>query len=464
MFKFAGLRVLAISSGCFFSAALLATSAAPQSGVTARITYEASTITQTLVASTPAPTPDSYFGMHIHHLVDPSVASKKDLTPFPSFAFSTMRLWDTVSWRNIEATRNSYDWDRMDQTVKKAEQNGVSDFIFTFGYVPQWASSNPNDTSCPYLGSCDPPANLADLDSFANRLVQRYCGVVKYYETWNEPSGSAFWKGTNTEFLALTQHIYKAVKDPANCGCTKGKCGPGDGANPNEVLLPPIDATTSPSSRKWLEDWLSYVGSPYPYADIAAFHGYGYTTNPEDIGIGVNYMKSTLSRYGLGSAELWDTEASWGNGTSATQDQQASWLIRFQVMQELSGVSRFTWYAYDNCDWGTLWGSNLCTNQNLLPGVHESGTAYSTVQSWLSGATLQSCEGFADGTWLCNLSRSRGYAAWIAWNSKGNSTVVSTSSMQGVTQYRDWKNEKHAITGSVQVGSMPILIENENVF
>lgn len=432
--------------------------------VSVGITYTRSTATQSLAASSSTPIASSYFGMHIHNLANPTIPSAK-LTPFPAFRISTMRLWDTVFWDNIESKRNVYDWKRMDETVVKARANGVSDFIFTFGYVPQWASSNPH-AACGSAspGSCFPPDNYAYLDSFADKLVQRYCGVVKYYETWNEPSATGFWMGTNAEFLAMTQHIYRAVKDPANCGCKDGKCSPRDGPSPNIVLLPPINATTSPSARQWLENWLSYVGNPYPYADIAAFHGYGYTSNPEEIQIGVNYMKNTLSQYGLGSAELWDTEASWGNTSPATEDEQASWLIRFQIMQSLSGVSRFTWYAYDNCDWGTLWGSPLCKGQSISPGVHDAATAYSTVQNWLSGATLQGCNGYADGTWLCKLTRPGGYAAWAAWNSNGSSTTLDASSMQGLIQYRNWQNEKNTITGSVQVGSMPILIESADAF
>jgi hypothetical protein len=428
------------------------------------ITYTASAVTEFLQSSTGAPTTSEYFGMHIHNLANPALRRAQQ-TPFPSFSFSTMRLWDNADWFVIEPERDTYNWTRMDGTIQKASANGVSDFIFTFGYVPQWASSNPDDPCGTgwMPGHCDAP-DLADLDSFANHLVQRYCGVVKYYETWNEPSAKGYWVGTNEQFLAVTQHIYAAVKSPANCGCTEGKCSPGGGANPNKVLLPPINAPTSPSARQWLQNWLSYVGNPYPYADVAAFHGYGYTSDPENIRDGVNYMRSVLAQYGLGSLELWNTEASWGDGTLPDQGEQASWVIRYQLMQALSGVSRFTWYAYDNCLWGTLWEGSLCTPKSDAPRVHEAAVAYATVQHWLTGATLRSCEDHADGTWLCELTRADGYVAWAAWNSKGANITLNSSAMTGLVQFRDWQDQKSAILDSVEIGPMPILLENKDGF
>jgi hypothetical protein len=460
----ASLIVLSLlpASGCGATGGTSA--AAPAASIGLNTPYSAAPLAQSIAASNSSPVQSSYFGMHIHHLADPGLAPAQQ-TPFPPFSFSTLRLWDNVGWSNLEPQRDTYNWTRMDNTIAKASAKGVSDFIFTFGYVPQWASSNPTDSNCANLGSCDPPVDLADLDNFANQLVQRYCGVVKYYETWNEPSASNFWSGTDAQLLAITQHIYSAVKDPANCGCANGQCAPGGGENPNKVLLPPINATTSPSAKQWLTDWLNYVGSPYPYADIAAFHGYGFTDNPEQIGNGVSFMQGLMQQYGLGSAELWDTEGSWGQASSLQQpEDQASWLIRFQIMQTLAGVSRFTWYAYDNCQWGTLFDRAACPATNGVPGVREPATAFATVQQWLTGAALQGCNGYTDGTWLCQFTRSNGYLAWAAWNSNGNSITLDASALPGMTQFRDWKNQKTAITGSIPVGSMPILIENQSAF
>jgi hypothetical protein len=422
------------------------------------LSYQASPVSLAIAPAGQSPIANQYFGMHIHNLANPSLSAAQQ-TPFPDFPVSTMRLWDNVGWSSIEPQRGVYNWTRMDDTIQKASSHEVTDFIFTFGYVPEWASSDPTNP-CVYPGSCVSPANLSDLDDFANAVVRRYCGVVRYYETWNEPNSSTFWQGTNEQLLNITRHIYASAKDPANCGCTDDSCKPGGGVNPNKVLFPSI---SSPNSQQWLQGWLSYVGNPYPYADIVAFHGYGYATNPENIYTGTQNMRRILAKYGLGSAEIWNTEASWGDAPPSTLEQ-VSWLIRYQVVQSLSGVSRFAWYAYDNCTWGTLYGASGCAQTSDAPGPHGAATAYSTVEQWLTGATPQSCESHKDGTWLCVFTRSGGYVGWIVWNNSGSQVTLSTVSAPELVQYRDWENEVHSFTSSVTIDSVPILLENKNGF
>ncbi len=423
------------------------------------LSYQTSPVSLTITSASQSPIANQYFGMHIHNLANPALSAAQQ-TPFPDFPVSTMRLWDNVAWASIEPQRGVYNWTRMDDTIQKASSNGVTDFIFTHGDVPIWASSDPDNSSCSYKGGCVSPANLSDLDDFTNNLVKRYCGVVRYYETWNEAGSSGFWQGTNEQMLNIARRIYASVKDPANCGCTDGSCKPGGGANPNKVLSPSI---STPKNSQWLQSYLSYAGNPYPYADIVAFHGYGYTADPEDIYTGAQKMHSMLAKYGLGAAEMWNTEASWGN-IAPSALEQVSWVIRYHVTQSFSGVSRFTWYAYDNCTWGTLYGAQGCTQTGDSPGPHDPATAYSTVEQWLAGATPQYCESHKDGTWLCAFTRPGGYADWIVWNSSGRQITLSTASAPALVQYRDWENQVHPFTSSVTIDSVPILLENRNAF
>lgn len=169
-----------------------------------------------------------------------------------------------------------------------------------------------------------------------------------YYETWNEPDLTDFWSGTDAELLSIANDLYQIAKDPANCGCTNGVCAPGGGVNANKVILPSVNQINEPNLG-WLDTYLflAAAGGTYPYADVASFHGYGYT-QPEDIVHGVAQLKKTLARHGLSSLELWDTEASWGTTAVNDEEPEASWLMRFHLAQAVSGVSRFVWYAYDN--------------------------------------------------------------------------------------------------------------------
>lgn len=183
--------------------------------------------------------------------------------PFPPFPIHTFRLWDVVGWEMLEPANGQYDWTTIDGTIATAKQNAVIDFIFTLGYVPTWASTNPTDR-CGYanvLGSCDAP-DMRAFDDFTTQFVRRYCGAVQYFETWNEPNLNYFWNGTDAQLLAIAGDLYRIAKDPANCGCTNGVCSPGGGVNPNRVLLPSISNINGPN-LSWLDAYLAAAGERY---------------------------------------------------------------------------------------------------------------------------------------------------------------------------------------------------------
>jgi hypothetical protein len=429
--------------------ALSGTGASPGS-----FTYNGSELESTLVPPTPTtPISSNLFGMSIHHTS----------TPFPAFPVSTFRFWDAAAWSQLETASGVYDWTHMDQAISIGNAHGVTDYIFTFGSVPVWASTNPSDpcTGGDGLGSCDPP-DMAALTEFATQTVQRYCGTVKYYESWNEPNNSQYWAGTDAQLVAVAQQVYSIAKDPANCGCTNGVCRPNGGVNPNQVLLPPI-SDINPKNLTWLDTYLGTAGAQYPYADVATFHGYN-ETNPENIATDVQSLNQVLANHGLAGVQLWNTEASWGSTSAAVGEQQASWLMRYHVIQAVAGVSRFIWYAYDDCGWGTLWEGSWCANpQNPVGQVTQPGQAYPVVQSWLSGATLPGCREYENGLWACELQRAGGYDAWMLWSSTGNSISVPIDAGSSLSLYRDWQNNVNALGSELMVDQMPVLLENQDL-
>jgi hypothetical protein len=455
--------VLLILFGFVITSTLIGCSAfisstSPKDSAVTHFGYTGSPLAATLVPpNNSSATSNAYFGMTIHHLADSSTLSKPAV-PFPPFPIQTFRFWDVVTWQTLEPANGQYDWTTMDETIAIAKQNGITDFIFTFGYVPTWASTNPADP-CESVGagSCDPPDRKA-FDDFATQLVQRYCGVVRYYETWNEPNLKAFWNGTNPQLLSIATDLYQIAKNPANCGCNEGVCSPGGGDNPDLVLLPSINSINA-ANLEWLDSYLATAGGTYSYADVTSFHGYGYA-QPEDILQGVPQLRQTLAKHGLSSFELWDTEASWGTSATDDQEQEASWLMRFHITQALSGVSRFVWYAYDNCAWGTLWGPACRNSSDNWQGLRLPGHAYATVEAWMVGATLDHCERYQDGLWACELRRPAGYEGWILWDSTGTSHSVSVPGALQLTQYRDWQNHINALPSEIDVDQMPTLLEN----
>ena len=439
-----------------------AVSSSGRTGTPNSFAYDESPLLNTLIPPNPsAAISSNFFGMTIYYLQPSLPGVTTGLTPFPALPVSTMRLWDVAYWSFMEASPGQFNWFKMDGIVTQAQQNGVNDFIFTFGHLPLWAALDPTApcTNGEGIGTCSPP-DMSAFDNFATQVVQRYCGKVKDYEPWNEPSNPAFWSGTNAQLLTISQHLYQIAKDPANCGCTNGVCSPNGGVNPNKVLLPPINDL---SAIPWLDSYLTAAGAQYPYADVATFHGYGFT-NPEDMPGYIQSLKETLAAHGLSNLELWNTEASWEWDTNFSVQQQASWLMRYHIVQNVMGESRLIWYAYDDCTWGTLWTSTLCTSSESPAGqLTEAGTAYGTIENWFIGANLTHCQQYQNGLWACELQRSGGYDAWMLWSSTGASLSVSVPANLNLTVYRDWQNNLNSLPTQLTVDQMPVLLENQDL-
>jgi hypothetical protein len=174
----------------------------------------------------------------------------------------------------------------------------------------------------------------------------------------------------------------------------------------------------------------------------------------------VAQLNNTLGKHGLARLALWDPEASWGTTTTNNQEEEVSWLMRFHVAQALSGVSRFVWYAYDNCAWGTLWGPAWCDSTDNWQGVRLPGEAYASVQGWMVGATLTQCDQYEDGLWACELQRTGGYEGWMLWDSTGTGRSVLVPNHLQLTGYRDWQNNTRVLPAEITVGQLPVLVEN----
>jgi hypothetical protein len=417
-------------------------------------------VTNTVIPPINSPLTRSFFGMTVQHLDAASDAA--GATPFPSVDVSTLRFWDVSYWANLEPAEGVYTWSEMDSIVAEAKLNGANDFVFTFGHVPQWAATNPSDscTDGEGIATCTPP-KVDAFDSFATKVVQRYCGKVQYYETWNEPNLAYFWDGTNSQLLQLASHLYSIAKDPANCGCANGICAPNGGVNPNKVLMPTISNLSS-AAQAWLDSYLGSVGGNYPYADIASFHGYGETA-PESLIGDLAFFKKILAKYGLAKADLWDTEASWGEETAAVNQTQAAWLMRFHIVHAATGISRFIWYAYDSCQWGTLWAQNNCTPSGAVAGTSSGltlpGQAYGVIQSWLTGATLDSCQQYKDGLWACQMTMPENSTALLLWSTAANPITVTMPANSSLTTYRNWMNRQSSLPVKLPVDSTPVLLE-----
>ncbi len=326
--------------------------------------------------------PANYFGMHVN-----------SYQHWPSAPIGVVR-GANVAWRVLNPSRGAYDWRNLDNWVSAAEQHGV-DYSYLFLATPQWASSRPHE-SCyaGAIGCAAPPANLRDWDDFVTAVAKRYRGRIRSYEIWNEPNDTHYWTGSIDQMLNMAEHAYRIIKS----------------IDPQAIVISPSPTySSSGPPHTWLQAYLSKGGGAY--ADVIGFHGY-VGGNPEAINSVVSKIKEVINANGLGSRELWDTEAAWGRDSSIADPRaRAAFLAKYYILQASQGVQRFFWYQWDNPSWGTLWDQ-----QN---GVNEAGRAYEEVYHWLVGATfVRPCTQQSDDTFVCTIRRD-GTNEQIVWNTRG---------------------------------------------
>ena len=302
-------------------------------------------------------------------------------------------------------------------------------------------------------GCAEPPASLAEWDQFVTALINHVGpGAIKYWELWNEPNISSFWKGNPAMLVSMAQDARRIIK----------------AVDPNAIILSPgitgnyeteVECTGDPSycGSAWLSNWFSLGGAAT--IDGVAFHGYpAIGEAPEQIQGAVDLISSTMSQAGVGSLPIIDAESSWGANTNlpALADQTA-WVARHLILEQSMGVQSTYWYAYDATDTGTLWTSST--------GLNPTGEAYAQVEKWLTGATLtQPCAQLPTDatTFVCSYTRPNGYSAEAIWNTTSTESVAVSSTF---VQYHDLTGAINPVSGgTVEISTTPILLENTSAF
>src|SRR5256884_7359888 len=104
------------------------------------------------------PVPLSFFGLHIHHLPQP--------TPWPRVSFGSWRLWDAyVVWPNVEPQKGQWDFSHLDGYISLAESHSV-EILLPLGLTPAWASSRPKEKSGYEPGNAAEPRNISDWSEY----------------------------------------------------------------------------------------------------------------------------------------------------------------------------------------------------------------------------------------------------------------------------------------------------------
>ncbi|WP_426418677.1 hypothetical protein [Bradyrhizobium genosp. A] len=369
-------------------------------------------------ASAQSPIPLSYFGMHI----------LSDSSPWPTLPIGSRRMIINVNWWDISVGPGQYDWTAFDAIVARSATNGA-DVVFNLGGSPSWASSNQSAGPCAwgFNGNCVAPQKEF-WTAWISAAVSHAAGRVKFWEIWNEPNDSGFWRGDIPTMVALAQEAYQTIKsiDPTAKVLTPA------------VYSDPTGGTIATDGVAWMMEFLRLCRTTaQPCADILAYHGYpvnwaelgdqtlmsqriiqtgqgnvyvgvidpaSYPLLAEQAIIDVQKYKNIAATYRLEA--VWSTEGGLGvwlknnygtNGQLPScqavdcltnpnylQNRQlsAEYAVKTTMLMQAGGLARSYWYAYDNIALGYLWGGQGTS-------LNAAGTAYALLGQFVGTTPAQ---------------------------------------------------------------------------
>jgi len=185
-----------------------------------------------------------------------------------------------------------YNWQYVDDVYDRILAIGVKPFV-EFSFFPKEMSAAA--TCFWWGGHGTPPSNYDKwqqmVEAFLKHCVQRY-GIDEvrtwYFEVWNEPNLSGFWKGTMEQYFQLYKVTATTVKSVDN----KFKVGgPSTSSyHPNEGVYEELskrkeikseDFDTIQCKGPWIEAFLAYCEKENLPVDFVSSHPYP-TTYPFD--------------------------------------------------------------------------------------------------------------------------------------------------------------------------------------
>jgi hypothetical protein len=335
-----------------------------------------------------------------------------------------LRLWDTqTNWIDSEPSSGVYNWSNLDTML--AEANTLNaDVLYTFGKVPGWASSNPNDPNCKdayHAGDCAPPIDVDSGDAyfkaFVTALVKHVGTKITYYEMWNEPYLLPYWDGTPQQLEIMVADAAQIIR----------------ALNPQAVILTP-SISSWPNQQVFLQTFLTACQSNVAF-DVFAMHDYTWGGPAEAVVSRIQSIQNFQAKMGLQNLPLWGSEGSDKEWSTFTQQQKNDFVARYYALELNMGSQRHYWYSWDVPTTGQLMGN-------------AAATVYTTVATWFDGRTPKGCvHTSVNGgyQYVCTLQDTTAHP--IVWLTTGTGTFATTASTYQTTD---------GITHSVVGGSVPI--------
>lgn len=220
-----------------------------------------------------------------------------------SEGFPAVRL--IVEWPLIEPQPGQYDWTSIDAQVDDARQHGLT-ILAVVTYAPAWAVT-PEGRNFVHPA----PANPATFVEFTRIAADRYRGVIRNWEIWNEPNiRQNFAPDPDVAlYSAMLVGAYAAIKtiDPYSVVISGG-------------TSPAVDGPGSIAPTTFINGLLTGIAAnsfdgvgmhPYSSPNLLSAQREPYSSK-----VAIGYVTRRMNQTGQGHKRLWFTE--YGASTANT--------------------------------------------------------------------------------------------------------------------------------------------------
>lgn len=372
-------------------------------------------------------------------------------TGWPAFPFAAWRNFH-FDWQDLEPTQDQWSFARPDHDVQEALKHRV-DTVAVLQGIPKWAASGDEaSNSGKQIGK---PASLSDWTNYVRTVAMRYRGQIHYYELWNEPENTASFLRDPSNLIALNRIAYQTLKS----------------VDPTIVVISSALSSGDPVTSRPARQLALFAGAGLMKdCDVIAYHFYGIPIAgdstpriPEEMLTSINSVKAAMIQAGP-QKPIWSTEVGWYvlnddqnsqpapsyMGRSIGPELAAAYLARTYILGWAAGLDRIFWYAWRH---GYM-GLTEFNGDAKAPGI-----AYATIQHWLVGARIISCDRNKGGSWLCKLDLADGASEFISWTESASAQLAIVPDWQ-IRSYRTLDGRGHDVGSqtSITISNSPILL------
>lgn len=243
-----------------------------------------------------------------------------------------------VDWRELEQVQGQPNFMELDTVISTLNVNSIN-ILLTVTNAPQWARGEFRDEN-------GPPENMDDYVGFVRTLAERYTGLVRAFEIWDEPNLRRNWNCgrviCEADYLDMLSGAYAALK----------------AVNPDIIVvsagLAPTgfnDGVNAINDRVFLQNL--YTNGLADVSDVIGAHPIGWANPPDarccnqPIGVETHFedasfyflenlegVRRIMIANGDGDTPIWVTKFGWGTGEDTDLPSELNVFVAYTSLNE----------------------------------------------------------------------------------------------------------------------------------